>query len=77
MPINRLIRDGEIEAQEVERLNRAFTFTLRSLGLVDRDDPLCEMVARKMIELTRLALTIPLKSSGLPQQSSASKSKAA
>jgi hypothetical protein len=59
MPINRLIRDGEIEAQEVERLNRAFTFTLQSLSLVDRDDPLCEMVARKIIEIDALGTHDP------------------
>jgi hypothetical protein len=51
MPINRMFRDGKIKAEEVERLNRAFTFTLRSLSLVDRDDPVCEIVARKVIEI--------------------------
>jgi hypothetical protein len=51
MPINRMFRDGNIKAEEVERLNRAFTFTLRSLSLVDRDDPVCEIVARKVIEI--------------------------
>jgi len=51
MPINRLFRDGKIKPDEVERLNRAFTFTLRSLSLVDRGDPLCEIVARKVIEI--------------------------
>ena len=51
MPINRLLRDGKIKPEEVERLNRAFTFTLRSLSLVDRNDPLCDMVARRVIEI--------------------------
>jgi hypothetical protein len=51
MPINRMFRDGKIKAEEVERLNRAFRFTLRFLSLVDRDDPLCEIVARKVIEI--------------------------
>jgi hypothetical protein len=51
MPINRLFRDGKINPEEVERLNRAFTFTLRSLSLVDRNDPVCEIVARKVIEI--------------------------
>jgi hypothetical protein len=44
MPIDRMFRDGKIKAEEVDRLNRAFTFTLRSLSLVDRDDPVCEIV---------------------------------
>ncbi len=51
MPINRLFSEGKIGPDEVERLNRAFAFTLRSLCLVDRDDPLCEIVARKVIEI--------------------------
>jgi hypothetical protein len=51
MPINRLFREGKIKPEEVERLNRAFTFTLQSLSLVDRDDPLCEIIARKVIEI--------------------------
>ena len=51
MPINRLFRDGKIKPEEVERLDRAFAFTLRSLSLVDRDDPLCELVARKIIQI--------------------------
>jgi hypothetical protein len=51
MPINRLLREGKIEPEEVERLNRAFTFTMKSLHLVDRNDPICEIVARKVIEI--------------------------
>jgi hypothetical protein len=41
MPINRLFRGGKIKPEEVERLNRAFTFTLYRLNLVDRNDPVC------------------------------------
>lgn len=51
MPINRLFRDGKIKPEEVERLNRAFTFTLHRLHLVDRSDPICDIVARKVIEI--------------------------
>jgi len=51
MPINRLLRAGKINPEEVERLNLAFTFTLRSLYLVDRNDPVCDIVAQKVIEI--------------------------
>ena len=51
MPINRLFREGKIQPEELERLDRAFTFTLRSLYLVDRNDPICDIVARKVIEI--------------------------
>jgi hypothetical protein len=36
---------------EIERLNRAFALALNLLGLVDRNDPVCEMVARKIISV--------------------------
>lgn len=51
MPINRLLKDGKLEPEEVERLNQAYAFALRSLSLVDRNDPLTELVARKVIEV--------------------------
>jgi hypothetical protein len=51
MPINRLFREGKIKPEEVERLNQAFAFTLSVLGLVDRNDPICEIVARKILEI--------------------------
>jgi hypothetical protein len=51
MPINRLFREGKIKPEEVERLNRAFTFALSALSLVDRNDPICEIVAHKVIEI--------------------------
>jgi hypothetical protein len=51
MPINRLLKDGKFKPEEVERLNRAFALALSLLGLVDRNDPICEMVARKVIDI--------------------------
>jgi len=51
MPIDRLFRDGKIAPEEVEGLNRAFKFALRFLHLVDRNDPVCDIVARKVIEI--------------------------
>jgi hypothetical protein len=51
MPINRLLKEGKFRPEEVERLNRAFALALDLLGLVDRNDPICELVARKIIEV--------------------------
>ena len=51
MPINRLLKGRNLEPEDTERLNRAYTFTLRSLSLVDRNDPLAELVARQVIEI--------------------------
>ena len=51
MPINRLLKEGKFRPEDVERLNRAFALALSLLGLVDRNDPICELVARKIIEV--------------------------
>ncbi|WP_407150583.1 hypothetical protein [Bradyrhizobium sp. ORS 86] len=51
MPIRRLLKTRKYTPEEIELLNEAFDRALRALGLVDRDDPLCEMVARTVIEV--------------------------
>jgi hypothetical protein len=51
MPINRLLNGSGLEPEQVERLNRAYASALRKLRLVDRDDPIAEMVAKKIIEI--------------------------
>jgi len=51
MPINRLLRETKFKPEEVERLNRAFVLALHLLHLVDRNDPICEIVARKIIDI--------------------------
>src|SRR5262245_61296514 len=49
MPINRLLKDKHTP-EEIELLNKAFNHALNLLGVIDRNDPLCDMVARKVIE---------------------------
>jgi len=51
MPINRLLQNSKLEPAEREVLNLAFIRALRLLHLVDRNDPVCEIVARKVIEI--------------------------
>jgi hypothetical protein len=51
MPLTRLLKDSKLTPDDIKRLNKAYTFTLRSLSLVDRNDPLTEIVARKVIEI--------------------------
>ncbi len=60
MPINRLL-NGKLDPKEIERLNRAYTCALRSLSLVDRNDPLTEMLARKIIEIGATGMIDPEK----------------
>jgi hypothetical protein len=51
MPINRLLEDSSLTPEEQEALKAAFVRTLRMLNLVDRNDPICEIVARKIVEV--------------------------
>ena len=51
MPINRLLQNSKLEPAEREVLNLAFIRALRLLHLKDRSDPICEIVARKIIEI--------------------------
>jgi hypothetical protein len=50
MPINKLLKD-KLRPEEIELLNKAFNLALSLLGVLDRNDPLCDMVARKVIEV--------------------------
>jgi hypothetical protein len=51
MPINRLLANSKLGPEEIKKLNAAYTYALRSLSVANRNDPLCEMVARKVIEV--------------------------
>ena len=61
MPINRLLANGKVTPEEVERLNLAFRFTLKSLHLVDRNDPICDIVAHKIIQIDTEGTHDPLE----------------
>ncbi len=51
MPITRLLEESTFPPEQRHVLELAFNSTLRKLGLVDRHDPICEIVARKVIEI--------------------------
>jgi hypothetical protein len=53
MPINRLLQDSKLTPEEQEALKAAFVQTLRKLHLVDRNDPVCEIVAHKIVEINK------------------------
>ncbi len=52
-PIYRLLQNSPFGPDEITILTEAYEHTLRKLGLVDRNDPITEMVARKVIELAQ------------------------
>jgi hypothetical protein len=49
MPIDRLLERRGIGSGDSERLRQAFNLALNGLHLIDRNDPVCEIVARKII----------------------------
>ncbi len=50
MPIIRLMQYEAFGPEDIKVITAAFEDTLSSLGLVDRTDPLTEIVAKKIIE---------------------------
>ncbi len=59
MTIRRLLRDSGLAQQEVERLNRVYRDVLRSLHLVDRNDPIAEIVAKTVIGIRATGVCNP------------------
>jgi len=46
MPISNLLGDSKLSPEQIEQLTVAFDRALRALHLVDRNDPVFEVVAR-------------------------------
>jgi hypothetical protein len=59
MPIHRLLKDGDLPDDQIRVVNRAFDLAMKSLGLVDRNDPFTEMVA-KVIAAAKRGLRDPV-----------------
>ena len=60
MPIYELLeRQGSFGPEEVAVLGNAFEEVLGALGLVDRQDPMTVMVAKKLVELATAGLRDP------------------
>jgi hypothetical protein len=65
MPINRLLKNSKLGVEEIEKLSCAYSYALRSLSLVDRNDPLSEMLARKIIEIGATGISDPVEISNI------------
>ncbi len=59
MPIRTLLERCAFAPEDAQRIAAAYEDALRSLGLVDRNDPICEIVARKIIQIARAGTTDP------------------
>jgi hypothetical protein len=54
MPIYRLVREEVVfTPEEISTITGAFESALQSLGLVNRSDPLAEIVARTIIDFAK------------------------
>ena len=51
MPITRLLTDSKLTPEQRHVLEPAFRQVLTKLELVDRNDPICGLVARKVIQI--------------------------
>ena len=65
MAIYKLIQNTVFEPNDIERLVTAFELTLRALRLKDRDDPITQLVAEKIIAIGRTGIENPAEISNL------------
>jgi len=65
MAIYKLIRNTVFEPKDIERLVAAYEQTLWALRLKDRDDPITQLVAEKIIAIGRLGIEDPAEISKL------------
>lgn len=59
MTIRRLLRNCSASPEEIARLYAAYRKTLRRLSLVDRNDPVCEIVAWRVIDIAGTGVRDP------------------
>ena len=69
MPIYQLLKSqGSLEPEEVAKLGNIFEDVLHTLGLVDRQDPVTEMVATKLAEVAKAGVRDPIRLKALTIQ---------
>lgn len=56
MAIHRLLQNSPLGPEDIAILTDAYERTLRALSLVDRNDPITQMVAKKLIEVGQTGL---------------------
>jgi hypothetical protein len=59
MPIYRLLQNMPMGPEEIGRLTTAYEQALRTIGIVDRGDPLAALIARKIIEVAQTGIREP------------------
>jgi hypothetical protein len=59
MTIRRLLQNSSISPEEIIRLRVAYQKTLHRLHLVDRNDPVSEIVAKQVIQIANTGVRDP------------------
>jgi hypothetical protein len=59
MAIHRLLKNCTLEPKEVSRITAAYEQALDKLCVKDRDDPLTEMIARRIIKIAQTGIKDP------------------
>jgi hypothetical protein len=65
MAVYRLLQNLPMGPEEISRLSTAYEQTLKALSLKDRNDPLTEMIAKKIIEIGQTGVKEPAQISRL------------
>jgi hypothetical protein len=65
MAIYRLLQNLPMGPEEIDRLSTAYEQALKALSLKDRNDPLTEMIAKKIIEIGQTGVKEPARISAL------------
>jgi hypothetical protein len=65
MPIYRLLKNVPMAQEEISRVATAYERALRTIGIVDRDDPMAEMIAKKIIKIAQTGVRDPAQISEL------------
>jgi hypothetical protein len=65
MAIYRILENLPVSPEDIGRLVAAYEATLKALDLIDRSDPITELVARKIIEIGQTGVRDPLQISKL------------
>ena len=61
MPLQRLLREAVFSPEDIARMTTAYAAALQLLHLTGRTDPVTEIVAKKIIEVTRAGECDPPK----------------
>ena len=61
MAIYRLIASGSFDPNEIEAMTAAYETALVEIGLVDRDDPLTELIANSILTVAAIGERDPEK----------------